>query len=372
MLLAILLASVGSGAIRAKIPGQEVEVSIEIPEFQSAKEFLDANRDAKEPRFRRFAAECAYDLTHPNARQLLFGITRDGAIVSVLFEENLPWLAAEECGKRWAEESRYQRFRAGELQACEFRMESKEGGGASTGISHWHAYLATADYLIDLHVSGDGHTSGSGASHEFTRADFLGIAKTLALTGRADVAKLSLPPELYAFRDEAASAGGPDPLGWVAKQCAARKDEWAPAWYRGALADQREKPEVCVDAYARAAELLAALPERTPKQALALVQALDRAASVCASQKKYKDAIPLCERLVELVAASDPPELQKFREEALYHLAGCQAVTGKHSAAIESLRRSIGERPEFRERAAGDPLFAPLRTKPEFKKLVGG
>lgn len=364
----LLVAGSAPETIRAKIPGQEVEVSVSIPGFRAATDFVDSGDD---PAFRRFAADRAYDLAHPNERQLLFGVMRGGAVVSVLFEENMPYLGAEDCGKGWAEESRYQRFRAGELQGCEFRMESKKGQGASIGITHWHAFLASPDYLIDLHVSADVHTRGSGASAEFTRGDFLGVAKTLALTGRAEVAALALPSEIYAFRDEAAAAGVPDALGWVSKQCAARKAEWAPSWYRGSLAYQRDKLDVAVESFSRAAELLAALPDRTPKHMNALVRALDRAASICASQKRYKDALPLASRIVEAVASDAPPELRRYREEALYHVAACQAMTGKHSAAIESLRLAIAERPEYRERAASDEMFAPLRTKPGFKELVG-
>lgn len=370
--LGLLLASAaGLAPVPVKIPGQVVEVSVEIPGFRTAKQFVDEHGGDKDPALERIAEECAYDLAHPNERQLLFGVMRGGALVSVLFEENMPYLAAAECGQRWVKESRYKRFEVGELEGCEFRMEKRAGQGASVGITHWHAFLTTPDYLIDLHVSADVHSFGSGASGDFTRADFLAVAKTLTLTGRADVAKLSLPPEVYAFRDEAARAGS-DPLGWVSKQCLARKDDWAAAFYLGALADQREKPDVSVQGYSRAAELLGAMRERSAKHSNAFVTALDRAAWTCASQKKYKEAIPFCAKLVEVVPASDPPELRKYREQALYHLACCQAATGKHSAAIETLRQAIAEKPEFKESAAQEELLAPLRTKPEFKKLVGG
>jgi hypothetical protein len=46
-------------------------------------------------------------------------------------------------------------------------------------------------------------------------------------------------------------------------------------------------------------------------------------------------------------------------------------MTSKPAEALDALRKAIQAKPEFKKRAASEEFLASLRTKPEFKALVG-
>ena len=54
----------------------------------------------------------------------------------------------------------------------------------------------------------------------------------------------------------------------------------------------------------------------------------------------------------------------------LYNLACCESLAGRSEDAIEHLRRAIEAWPDFRELAAKDSDFDPIRDEPAFKELV--
>src|SRR6185295_5996056 len=110
---------------------------------------------------------------------------------------------------------------------------------------------------------------------------------------------MPLPPEAYAFRDEAAK-GGSDPTGWTRKQCAARPDEWAPQLYLGSSARFEDKPELAEGGFARAAELLDARKDRDAKLDLALAHSVGGRAWVQMRKKSYSAAVPHLQRVLEL------------------------------------------------------------------------
>jgi hypothetical protein len=55
-----------------------------------------------------------------------------------------------------------------------------------------------------------------------------------------------------------------------------------------------------------------------------------------------------------------------------YRLACCYAELGDEPLALDELRAAIDQRPEMRERAAGDEHFASLRETDEWRALVTG
>ena len=55
----------------------------------------------------------------------------------------------------------------------------------------------------------------------------------------------------------------------------------------------------------------------------------------------------------------------------LYNLACCESLAGRRADAVEHLRRAIGAWEPFRELAAKDSDFDPIRDEPGFKALVG-
>jgi tetratricopeptide (TPR) repeat protein len=71
------------------------------------------------------------------------------------------------------------------------------------------------------------------------------------------------------------------------------------------------------------------------------------------------------DRGVELIAAH--PEYASVA----YNVACCESLAGRKADAIEHLRLAIDRDERFREWAAGDSDFDPIRDDPAFKELVG-
>jgi len=83
---------------------------------------------------------------------------------------------------------------------------------------------------------------------------------------------------------------------------------------------------------------------------------------------------PLYEAGDYAAAADKGRELIEANPEyvgSLYNLACCESLAGRRAEAIEHLRQSIEAWPPFRELAADDSDFDPIRDEPGFKELVG-
>jgi hypothetical protein len=340
VLPSVLAIATGGHVVQAKVPKRGVEISLEIADFKPEKPDQE--------------------------RTLLIGPMHGDAMVSVLWEDNFPYIATSECGKKYEREAAYKSFTVDGIACCQFELNMHDVMVQTT----WHAWPTTPDLLFDIHASVTGLKKDAHSASTFSKDDFVRLVKTWRVSGKVDRGSLRLPPEVYAFRDEAAKAGG-DQLAWVTKQCDARADDWAVHFYFGALGYQVKKIEVVAQGYSRAADLLSNAGDRTPKQTRAMVEALDGAAFALAMQKKFTEAIPVCSRLVDAVKPNDVEDLRKLREQALYNLACCHAMTEQPDKAIDYLRQAISARPAYKKSAATDEMLAPLRKKPEFKSLVG-
>jgi tetratricopeptide (TPR) repeat protein len=332
-------------ATRAKVPGTDVEIALELPNFK---------------------AETPDDPGHT----LLFGSLGDGVIVSVLYEENFPFLAGSSCVARRSKEPKFKAFKAGDLDGCEFTITVKSPKRtASFDQKHYHAFPTSPDFLFDIHLSVIEMGRGDHAV-TYEREDFQKLAQTFVVKGRVDASKGRFPPEANALRDEAVAGGG-DAMAWCEKRCADHPDEWAAHFYLGAVAYEDDRPDDWLKGYGRAAELLGAMQDRTPKHALALATSCDRAANASFARKKYALAVPWLERLLEQTKSDAPEAVQKLRPSALFNLAGCYAKTNQPDKAMDNLRAALAATPGLKKDAAESELFAPLRTRKDFKELVG-
>jgi tetratricopeptide (TPR) repeat protein len=343
MALALLLLACGTGpdTVRAKLPGHEVEVSVAIPGYAEEKGMFVPGRT------------------------IIAGRMANEASISVLWEENFPYVSATECPDAYSKESGFKTFTIDDHPCCQYKVEIRN----AIGQSQFYAYVATHDFLITLHVSRAFPLKGAGDAKELKRSEVEGIVKSLALSGDADREKYRYPAEVYAFRDEAAKLSSGQ-LDWVQQQCSARPDDWVPHFYLGELAYNARKTEPAVRGYQRASDLLVKRADRSAKETKALLVALDTRAACFAGQKKYDQALPVCEQILEVTKGSDAKDAKGFREQALYNLACCDAMTSRPVEAMKALRQAIEAQPEFKKRAAEEPCFASLKTKPDFKKLV--
>jgi tetratricopeptide (TPR) repeat protein len=209
-------------------------------------------------------------------------------------------------------------------------------------------------------------------THEgaFTRNHFIDLVRSFQLEGTPDVERFAFPPEVYAFRDEAAKTAT-DTFAWLSKQCAVRPRDWVPHLYLGMLADANDRHSFVVQGYSRAVELLEDVKDRTPKQTRTLMFALERAARAHADEEKFDKSLPFCERAVRTVKPGDPPEIQRYREDALFNLACCYAMTGQRDKALATLQLALEVRPDFKERALASGHLQSLRQLEAFQRLVG-
>lgn len=333
--LASLALLLSLSQVKAAVPDQPVLIMLDLKAFKASKE-----PDAK------------------NA--LLFGDLDKGAILSVLYEENAPFITSQEC----AEQRKHsQTFTVGDV-IC---VESSEKVHGVFETTTFHAFPVTPDYSFDIHVT---YVSMPGhAKARFTREDFSAIVKSFKVEGRADSSKLAFPPAYYTFRDEAAKKAS-DQLEWVTGQCRERADDAIAHFYRGNLLYQHDKDDLAVIEYSTVSKLLEQRTDRTEKETLVLLHCLDRVALSLGRKKQYAAAIPFCQRIVAATEKLDTARAKGFRMEALYNLAICHAQTKANKEALVFLRQVIALEPRFKKRAADDELLAPLRSSPEFARLT--
>lgn len=327
---------------KVKVPGHEVEVSIEIPGFKPADE-----------------------LPNPE-RTLLFGEMAGEAVISVLWEENFPFVPAQDCPKVFSKEKGYKAFTVGDKTGCQYQL-------AVPGLfekSQCHGFLATPDFLFTIHISRTFTAKAPGGRKELKRGEVDPIVKSLAVMGKADRGRFRLPEEVYAFRDEAAGQKG-NQLDWVKKQCGSRPDAWAAHFYLGELAYSEREIDPSIRGHGRAAGLLSGRAERSPKETKALLIALDSRASSLAQREEFDLALPVCLEVLRFAPVGEAEDVRAFREQALFNLACCHAKTSKPVEALEYLRQALEARPDWKERAGREELLAALRSRPEFRKLVG-
>jgi hypothetical protein len=340
----LLLAGAATDATRVEIPGQPVHVTIDIPGFVADAQSYDPER------------------------VLVTGQTKSGCIVSILYEENFPYVSSKDAAARRSMGRRGQDFAVGDVVCSETRVEVRDTIVETT----YQAWPATPEYLFDIHVSfvesRDEVVAKEGGA--FTRNHFIDLVRSFRLEGTPDVQRFAFPPEVYAFRDEAAKTPT-DTWAWLTKQCAVRPGDWVPHLYLGMLADANDRHSFVVQGYTRAVDLLENAKERTPKQTRALMFAFERTARAHADEEKFDKSLPFCERAVRTAKPSDPPEIQRFREEALFNLACCYAMTLQREKALTTLQLALEVRPDFKERAATNKLLESLRATDVFQKLVG-
>ncbi len=334
----VSLAAAAGGEFTAKVEGQPVEVHFAAEGFEA-------------------------DASLVRGRTIAGGGLQGGAMLTVLCEDNLPFLSGADCRERKKGESGFEAFAVGDVAACKLKSSLREG----VTMTDYYAWPTTPDHLFILHAS---VTQTKSAKVRFDKNDFEKLVASFRVTGAADRSGLMFPSEVYAFRDEAARHAD-EQLAWVTKECAARPDDFAAHGYLGMLGLQHDDQDLVRQGYGRCAEILWALAERSPKHDQLLFQALDRESGAYFARKKYREALAVCQRLGEASAKSTHEKAQAFLAQAHYNSAICHAQTGQAGPAIESLKKAIEVRPEFKDRAAQDELLKSLRTKKEFKALVG-
>jgi hypothetical protein len=229
---------------------------------------------------------------------------KDGATISLLQEQNFAHVAAADCPKVYSKEMGFKTFVVDGKACSQFRVTVHD----AVSISQFYANLATPDVLYTIHVSQSSPSCGSGAPKEIRRSDVEPIVKSLTVTGEADRGAYIYPVEVYAFRDEAAKAEASQ-LDWVEKQCSARPDEWVPHLSGRA---RRESAEGRARGPRVRPRVGAPRREGAPLSegdARALVS-LDTHGGFLAMKKRFDAALPVCQRILEIVKPQDPPELR--------------------------------------------------------------
>lgn len=328
--LATLLLSTLPAKVTASVPGQPVEVSLEIPDYLAQEDKAQ--------------------------RALLFGTCGEDSWISLLCEENAPYLSGEECA---AAKKGVKQFSVGKIPCTETEMELGKGFLAK---NDFHAFVATPDYLFTIHGS-----SLDKEDPKMTRKQFSAIVASFAVEGAPDRSKLSRPAAYYELRDEAAKQGK-DQLAWIKSRC---KEQPADVIARSYLVDLLELrgDSGAASGAADLAELLEAKAGRSEWETTRLIRALDAVAAAHGAKKEYGKAIPVCTRIVALTEGEEAGKHAAFLASAQYHLAVCHAQKLRKKPALEWLAKAVASDPKLKGRARSDPLLEPLHA-PQFWELL--
>ncbi|MBI3819752.1 MAG: hypothetical protein HY286_13735 [Planctomycetes bacterium] len=299
-------------------------------------------------------------------KSLAYGGILKEATLNVYYETNFPYLSSLNYREQWKQRPNYQSYSANNVACCEFTNEAK---GAFIQ-SFYHGHVVTNAYAFDLNVTvARIELKGSPPSPKFNRDDFIKIVKSFEVEGEPDIEKYRLPKEVYDYRDTAAKHEG-DQLGWVAKEVKKESEDYPLYFYYGVLSMKRKQPDFASTGFSRAAEILMKKEKRTPKEDIAMLDALAGAQMALISTKHFREAATMYQKLLDIVKAESGEEFKKARDESIYGLAVCCAQTSQPERAIETLRNAVAANPLLKRRAKEDPFFAPIKNSKEFTKLV--
>src|SRR5262245_8092291 len=164
MLTLALACCVALSTVKVPVFDQPVEVSVDLQGFE-------ADDSGKAP------------------RAILFGSIAGGATISILAEANDPFIAGADCLDGW---KGAETFDVGDVPCVESTDKLPKIDVTRTT---WHAYVATADYLYDVHVSVKTNSS------KFGRKEFTAIVKSFQAKGRPRAEGRPYPDAYYTLRD---------------------------------------------------------------------------------------------------------------------------------------------------------------------------
>jgi hypothetical protein len=255
-------------------------------------------------------------------------------------------------------------FEVGDI-ACYEQLLSMTGAGISGSMVFFYAFPLVGDHSVEIRVSST--TFDKSKEEVWTHDRFVKLVRSIEtgpsrppdLAGDNGLPALSLPPELEDFRKQAAKQGKAAPA-WIAEQCAARPDDWVVHFVRGEYGDRAS--------LARAAELLGAKPEPTPKERQARFLAERVLGSRLAAETLLEDAIGHLEQADALAVLVKLP--REARGALLYELACCHARSAEPDEALKLLKEAIKLDMSLREAARADKAFESLKEDKAFKSLV--
>src|SRR6185295_9183352 len=175
----ILLSGTTENSVKAKIPGQSVEVSLEIPSFKAMDD--PGNPD-------RTIAFGATGEDPPDPRStLIFGAIGADVWIWVSWRENFPAVSSDALVKRFAGVKGLAVFSAQDT-AC---FELKVGSRGVVLQTLFEAYPVSPDYAFAIRVVVENVTaedllSGKKNVAKLTRDAFSKIVKSFHVTGKAD------------------------------------------------------------------------------------------------------------------------------------------------------------------------------------------
>jgi tetratricopeptide (TPR) repeat protein len=367
-LLALLSLAAGSGSavaktIKSKIPGHPVEVSIDVPDFESA--------DDPENSDRLLIFDSLGEHRPEKDATLVFGSAGKDVWIWVTWRENLPAVSGDVYAKRFASTPNFATFDAQDTACFEFKLKDR-GIVLQTLLE---AFPGSPDFSFQVgviveNVTADDLLGGKRNAEKFPRAAFTKMVKSFRVSGKADRNALILPPEVYAFRDEILKVKG-DGSGWIQKQLAARPGEWVVEYYLAELARIQDKPELAATTFGHVAGVLEARTDRDEKTTLVLAKSCAGNAWALFRRKDFAGAIPLYELVLDTAKPDAKGALGALRRDTLYDLACAYAQTRETEKAIAKLKEAVGIRSDWKQRARTDEALAPLRKNKEFESLVG-
>lgn len=324
--------------VQAKLPGKEVDVSVELKDFREEK------------------------TESVPGKTVLYGKIDGGkAFFSIVYDEGKDMETGAKFRDLWIRNWKLPGIRKFEAKewACLDVVEDMPVKGFRD--VHYHAFRSIPGIGLHVHVS----SPFTGESRTFTRNQFEDIVDSIRIVDRRGEPTF---PKAVGDLFAEASKHKPDLAGWIEKQCQEKPDDYAPHAALGILGFTQEDPDRILRGFGRAVELLRKKESLAEDETFLLEDAEFSMGWAFYKKEKYAEALPHVQAAYELAGKL---KIRRLQGEATYALACNHALLVDAENAAKFLKEAIAIDPSYKEQSKTEKEFDRVRARPEFKKAFG-
>jgi hypothetical protein len=323
--------------LHAKLPGLNVDVTVELEGFRSVGE------------------------ESVQGKTLFYGTIDDGWVAfSLVFEEGKEvetGAGFREVWKHKWELHNLQTFE-GKDWSCLDLVESVAGGMKDV---HYHAFRGIPGIGFHAHAS----AVYPGEKPAFTRDHFLRLVDSIRILDRR--AEPEFPKAVADLLAEALKHK-PDTLVWIREQGKARPDDYVPLFVLGMMALEAKDADRIVEGFGAATELLKRKSALTVEERFAWEHAEFSLGRALNEKGKFTEALPHAKLAYEQSGAL---KIRRLQGESAYALACCHAQLSDAPNAVKYLREAVALDASYGQAVKTEKGFDKIRMDPELKKLLG-
>lgn len=338
LLLPSLAVQKHPGKVQATLPGKEVDVSVELPDFR-------AEKSESVP-----------------GKTVLYGKIQGGkAVFSIVYDEGKDMETGAKFRELWIRNWKLPGARKFEAKdwACLDVVEDMPVKGFKN--VHYHAFRSIPDIGLHVHVS----APFTGETRNFTRGQFQDIVESIRIVDRRG--EPTFPKAIGDFLKES-SKHEPDALAWVEDKCKDKPDDYVPHAALGMMGFTREDPDMILEGFGRAVEILGKKEKLGDDETFLLEDAEFSMGWALYKKTKYAEALPHTQAAYKLAGQL---KIRRLQGETTYALACNHALLGDVPNAVQFLKEAIAIEPDYKNEAKTEKDFDKVRSNTEFKKALG-